>query len=169
MFLPPQSRRVDVRKTNAQTLEDISSLYGVLISKWLSDLDAPGAKPGPTSSPGPSTPAEEPSGAAGDDLSSTLSFSDWTLIYRSRLVTVSAKLKALQVATEDAKWEGSVRGEWPYDKYARLLALQSAMLGNLAQLLNSLAALDPEWRRTLLQRTPVLNPNLVSTISFRVG
>lgn len=171
MILPPQSRRRDVRLSNARSLEELSSLYAVLISRWLADLEQPNPKPAAAdgiedeadAQAGPTTASDQNVALeADDDLASIRSFSTWTPVFRSRLIKVSAQLKALQGATEDAKWEGSVRGEWPYEKYARLVALQSAMLGNLVQLLSSLGALNPAWRRTLLQKTPVLNPNLVS-------
>lgn len=179
MLLPPQSRRRDVRLSNAATLEDISGLYAGLLSRWLGEIDQP-ANPQSSgrASPDLHTDDAEPETMMSDDEAadearnnnhSLASYEKWAPVFRSRLIKVSARLRALQVQTESAKWEGNTRGEWPFDKYARLVAVQSKMVGNLVQLSSSLGALSPAWRRTLLHKTPVLNPNLVGGSSLWVS
>ncbi|KAG8885135.1 hypothetical protein FRB98_002000 [Tulasnella sp. 332] len=171
MLLPPQSRRRDVRLSNAATLEEISKLYAGLLSRWLGDIDEPNPPRSGSATPNPDAANAEPetvmsddeaADEARDDDQSLMSYKKWIPVFRSRLIKVSARLGALQVQTEGAKWEGNIRGEWPFDKYVNLVAIQSKMVGNLVQLSSCLAALSPAWRRTLLHKTPVLNPNLVT-------
>ncbi|KAG8992832.1 hypothetical protein FRB94_006979 [Tulasnella sp. JGI-2019a] len=183
MLLPPQSMRRDVRLSNAATLEDISGLYAGLLSKWLGEIDksameANADQDANTEAGTVMSEDEIAAKEAKDNNHSLASYEQWAPVFRSRLIKVSARLNALQVQTEGAKWEGSIRGEWPFEKYANLVAVQSKMVGNLVQLSSSLGALSPSWRRTLLYKTPVLNPNLVTdtmavfaifTMSLRTG
>lgn len=171
MLLPPQSRRRDVRLSTAATLEDISGLYAGLLSRWLGDMDQHNLPPtelhdcrDSNAKPVTVTSDNEAAAEAFDNNASLAPFERWAPVFRSRLIKVWARLRALQVQTEAAKWEGNLRGEWPFDKYSRLVAVESRMVLNLVQLAASLGALSPHWRKTLLLHTPLLNPNLVSTL-----
>jgi len=172
MVLPPRSRHVDVRMSNSSTLEDIGQLYAHLISSWLSDVDQTDGKPSVPEAQGTDFTVPDEDSTDDDDVgnkASVDSFAKWTPVFRSRLVKVSAHLRTLELQTKSARAEGNTRGEWPYEKYARLVAVQSKMVGNLVQLSSALGALSPAWRRTLLHRTPVLNPNLVSDVMAVFG
>ncbi|KAG8864530.1 hypothetical protein FRB96_005033 [Tulasnella sp. 330] len=166
MLFPPQSRRRDIRLSTAATLEDISGLYAGLLSRWLGDVEHPNTQVAMvygSDVEGPNMMSD--SEAAKEILGSHVSFDSferWAPVFRSRVIKVSARLRALQYQTDGAKWEGNLRGDWPIDKYARLVAVQSRMVMNLVQLSASLGALSPTWRKTLLHKTPVLNPNLVT-------
>jgi len=63
-----------------------------------------------------------------------------------------------------ARWEGNVRGHWPYAEYDRLVDVQQEMISVLAQLASALAELDDEWRTDFLHHTKVVNPNFISDV-----
>ncbi|KAG8864596.1 hypothetical protein FRB96_005100 [Tulasnella sp. 330] len=162
MLLPPQSCRRDVRLSTAATLEDISGLYAGLLSRWLGDIERPESRVAVERTDSITMMLDYKAAEPIGQNKSLASFERWAPVFRSRLIKVSARLRALQSQTEGAKWEGNLRGDWPFDKYARLVLVQSRMVMNLVQLSASLGALNPAWRRTLLHKTPVLNPNLVT-------
>lgn len=150
MLLPPQSRRRDIRLSTAATLEDISGLYAGLLSRWLVDMEQPSTRMSGGhanhSSDVEAVTVMSDNEAANEVLESTVSpdsFERWAPVFRSQLIQVSARLRALQAQTEGAKWEGNLRGEWPIEQYARLAAVQSRMVMNLVQLSASLSALSP--------------------------
>jgi hypothetical protein len=59
--------------------------------------------------------------------------SAWASSFRKELSTVSLQLQNLKVTAGSARWEGNVRGLWPYAEYNRLIDAQQEMTAVLAQ------------------------------------
>jgi len=153
MLLPPKSARKAVRLGCAKTLSSISHMYASLMSAWITNT--------PTSK-------ELQSGQSPRASS-----------FRNNLAAVTLQLRNLKDMTGLARWEGNVRGHWPYAEYDRLVDAQLEMTSVLAQvsrvsvwelrtfvdfrkkLASALVELDDEWRTGFLHHTKVLNPNFV--------
>ena len=103
MMFPPQSGRTAVRRRNASNITAISYLYSSLISAWISDKERPDSK-----------------GA------------EWIAGFRDRLVAVATQLQAVKAQTEIARWEGGIRGAWPYEEYVKMEEIETRMLGGIA-------------------------------------
>ncbi|KZT25917.1 hypothetical protein NEOLEDRAFT_1132953 [Neolentinus lepideus HHB14362 ss-1] len=136
MMLPPKSGRKAVRLRNATTIKRIGNLYSLLISRWIEN-----------------TPSL-------DDATSE----SWSAFFRADIVSIAEQLQTLKGMTAIAKWEGGIRGRWPFEEYDRLVDVQIQMLGNLGQLGGALAHINKEWRQTLLHRTRLLNPNFIADV-----
>lgn len=156
-MLPPKSGRKAVRLRNAGTIATLSFLYADILSAWIAGEDR----------------------VAQDKHARYLV--EWIPGFRDRLLALSAQIQAVRTSTVLAKWEGSIRGRWPSDQYARLADVQSEMVANLAlvsvfvrcsrrcgslagvlQLGGALSQIDADMRTSFLQHTRVLNPNFVS-------
>ncbi|TFK50476.1 hypothetical protein OE88DRAFT_1736022 [Heliocybe sulcata] len=135
MMLPPKSGRKAVRLRNATTIRRLGNLYSLLISRWIESTNS----------------AENAS-------------EGWQAFFRADLVNIAEQLQALKGMTAIAKWEGSIRGKWPFEEYDRLVDVQIQMLGNLAQLAGAVVHMNEEWRLALLHRTRVLNPNFITDV-----
>ena len=107
MLLPPKSARKAVRLGCAKTLNSLSHIYASLMSAWITNT--------PTSK-------ELKSGQ-----------SPWASSFRSNLAAVALQLRSLKDTARLARWEGSVRGHWPYAEYERLVDVQLEMISVLAQ------------------------------------
>jgi hypothetical protein len=59
--------------------------------------------------------------------------SAWASSFRNELFVVALQLKDLKETAELARWEGNVRGHWPYGEYSRLIDVQQEMIASLAQ------------------------------------
>ncbi|KAI0946571.1 hypothetical protein AcW1_010001 [Taiwanofungus camphoratus] len=143
MIFPPTSGRKAVRLRNASTVAELSYIYSHLMSAWINDEE----------------PADDQK-EKGDSLTSA----EWIPEFRHKLIAVAQQLQALRTQTAVAKWEGSIRGAWPFEEYLNLLNIQSDMVGNLALLGGSLAQVDRGTRVAFLQHTKVVNPNFISDV-----
>jgi hypothetical protein len=63
-----------------------------------------------------------------------------------------------------AKWEGSLRGHCPSEKYEKILAAESNMLTQLSQVGNALGHISAEWRQNTLTRTGIINPHFITDV-----
>ncbi|CAL1710858.1 unnamed protein product [Somion occarium] len=135
MMFPPKSGRKAVRLRNASSITSISYLYSMLISAWISEKEKP-----------------QQDGV------------EWVPGFRDRMIAVAAKLQAVKGQTEIARWEGSIRGAWPYDEYVKLENVETEMIVSLALLGGSLAHLDHSVRVKYLQHTRSINPNFIADV-----
>jgi len=138
MLFPAVSARKAVRLGCAKTLTSLSNIHASLMAAWITDI--------PTSKELKSGP------------------SAWASSFRNELSVVALQLRDLKGTAESARWEGSVRGHWPYGEYSRLIDIQQEMIASLAQLAGALAYLDDEWRSGFLLHTKVVNPNFISDV-----
>lgn len=102
-MFPPQSGRTAVRRRNASTITALSHLYSSLVSAWISDKEQPKQK-----------------GA------------EWNTGLRDRLIAVGTQLQAVKAQTEMARWEGGIRGAWPYEEYVKLEEIETQMITAIA-------------------------------------
>ncbi|KAL4246747.1 hypothetical protein ABKN59_009080 [Abortiporus biennis] len=137
MMLPPKSGRKAVRLRNAATISSMSSLYSGLLSAWINDR----------------LPPEELDKPA-----------EWIPGFREKLISVGSQIQAVKGQTVIAKWEGNVRGSWPFEDYITLANLQTEMVANLALLGGSLAHLGHKMRISFLQHTRTVNPHFISDV-----
>jgi hypothetical protein len=107
MLLPPVSARKAVRLGCAKTLSSMSHMYTSLMSVWITNT--------PTSK-------ELQSGQSPRASS-----------FRNNLAAVALQLRNLKDMARLARWEGNVRGHWPYAEYDRLVDAQLEMTSVLAQ------------------------------------
>jgi len=138
MLLPPKSARKAVRLGCAKTLNSMSHMYASLMSAWI--MNTPTFK-------------ELQSGQSPRASS-----------FRNDLAAVALQLRNLKDMAGLARWEGNVRGYWPYAEYDRLVDAQLEMTSVIAQLASALVELDDEWRTGFLPHTKVLNPNFISDV-----
>lgn len=95
MLLPPQSARKALRLGSASTITDISQLYGLLISSWLTveeeteDEKANGK--------------EDPSA---ENTSVLHPYEKWQPAFRAKLMSVATRLAAQKMQMNTIKWEG---------------------------------------------------------------
>ena len=107
MLLPPKSARKAVRIGCAKTLNSLSHIYASLMSAWITNT--------PTSKELKSGQSQRASS------------------FRSNLGAVALQVRNLQDTAKLARWEGNVRGHWPYAEYDRLVDVQQEMISVLAQ------------------------------------
>ena len=107
MLFPVVSGRRLVRLQNSDTIREITELYTSVVATWMYAEDN-------------EMPEEEFMGI-------------WAPKFREKLLATSAKLYGLRSQTALAKWEGSLRGNWPYLEYAKLVETQVEMTGAVAQ------------------------------------
>ncbi|KAH9950803.1 hypothetical protein B0H21DRAFT_721769 [Amylocystis lapponica] len=143
MMFPPSSGRKAVRVRNASTIASLSFLYAHLMAAWINETE----------------PA-----AADKDKSDLISSAEWLPEFRERFIGLSTQMSMLRTQTNIAKWEGNVRGAWPYEEYMQLVTVQSNMVTSLAMLGGSLEQLDRGMRIAFLQHTKVVNPNFISEV-----
>ncbi|EPQ51266.1 hypothetical protein GLOTRDRAFT_66016 [Gloeophyllum trabeum ATCC 11539] len=151
MMFPPKSGRKAVRLRNATTIKRIYNLYSLLISRWISGADGAESHVGTD-------------GSLAGEKSVAPDSKSWSTFFRSDLVSIAEQLQALKSMTAIAKWEGNVRGSWPFEEYNRMVDVQIQMLGNLAQLGGALSHMSEEWRLAFLKRTRALNPNFITDV-----
>lgn len=112
MLFPSISLRKSIRTSNASTTREILELYTSVVSTWMYAEDH-------------KMPADE---------FTVL----WAPKFRERLLRTANRLYGLRAEVKLAKWEGSVRGNWPFEEYRRLVETQIEMIGAIAQVQNSL-------------------------------
>jgi hypothetical protein len=94
MLLPPQSSRKALRLSNASTISEISKIYGLLISSWLTveeEIEDEEVKGNLTSSK-EEKPLSHP-------------YDKWTPAFRAKLITVAGQLAAQKLQMQTVKWE----------------------------------------------------------------
>jgi len=80
------------------------------------------------------------------------------------MIALSQQIQTVGVQTRMARWEGSIRGVWPFKEYMGLVEYESNMLAALQQLAGSLDRLDSDWKATLNQRSLILNPDFITDV-----
>ncbi|KAF7792650.1 hypothetical protein EIP86_003747 [Pleurotus ostreatoroseus] len=144
MMLPPKSGRKAVRLRNAGTIATVAFLYADIISAWIRSEGR--------------VAQEKEKERRGRYLL------EWVPGFRDRLIALSGQIQAVKVSTMLAKWEGSIRGKWPSDQYAKLADVQGEMVANLALLGGALSQIDADMRVSFLQHTRVVNPNFIADV-----
>jgi hypothetical protein len=107
MLFPAKSARKAVRLGCAKTLTSLSHIYASLMSAWI--MDTPLSK-------------ESKSGLSPKATS-----------FRSELSVVTLQLRSLKETASYARWEGNLRGHWPYEEYNKLIDIQQEMVSVFAQ------------------------------------
>ncbi|KAI9465778.1 hypothetical protein BJY52DRAFT_1376562 [Lactarius psammicola] len=139
MLLPAKSARKAVRLGCSNTLTSQSHIYTFLMSAWITN-----------------TPSSKELGRVGPPI--------WANSFRENLFKVAIQLRDLKEMAGWARWEGNMRGHWPYEEYNRLTDIQQEMISVFAHLASALAELDDEWRSGFLRHTKVINPNFISDV-----
>ncbi|KAM5537128.1 hypothetical protein V8D89_009274 [Ganoderma adspersum] len=139
MMIPPKSGRKAVRLRNASVISGLSYLYSHLTSLWL---------------------------AAGEPFDSLHTLEEtprrWPSELREMVVTFSQQIQDLRMRTVMSKWEGNIRGHWPFEEYNQILDLQVDILSSLVLMASGLTNMDPTLRKASLPHTFVLNPHFIS-------
>ncbi|KAI0055431.1 hypothetical protein BV25DRAFT_1833168 [Artomyces pyxidatus] len=141
MILPAKSGRKTIRLHTARTITGLSTVYSSLMSAWISDDDGVDGEKGPS----------EASLA-------------WVDSFRNKMLAVALQIQTVKEDAILAKWEGSIRGHWPYEDYNRMLCLQEEMIAVLSLLGGALIKLDPTWRVSFIHHTKVVNPNFITEV-----
>jgi hypothetical protein len=139
MIMPAKSARKAVRLGCSNSITSLSHIYTSLMSAWITN-----------------TPSAKELRMAGPPL--------WANSFRDNLFEVAIQLRDLKEMVGWARWEGNVRGHWPYEEYNRLNDIQQEMIAVFAHLASALAELDDEWRSSFLRDTKVINPNFISDV-----
>ena len=94
MLLPPQSSRKALRLGSASTISDISQIYGILISSWLTveEEDEDKETNGAMDKEEESKPVSHP-------------YEKWTPAFRAKLIAVATRLGAQKLQMNTIKWE----------------------------------------------------------------
>ncbi|KAE9392227.1 hypothetical protein BT96DRAFT_924850 [Gymnopus androsaceus JB14] len=71
----------------------------------------------------------------------------------ARLIAIRGKLGRLRAGKVNVKYEFSLRGKWPEERYHTLFDLQMQISYSLSHLLSIIEHLEPAWTRALLNRT----------------
>ena len=108
-MLPPKSGRKAVRLRNASTITNLSYIYSGLLSTWINDKI-------PES----------------DEKSGPAAISERVPEFREKLLGLCGQLQAVKIQASIARWEGGIRGAWPYDEYMNLANTQTEMISHLA-------------------------------------
>ncbi|KAJ3784989.1 hypothetical protein GGU10DRAFT_293088 [Lentinula aff. detonsa] len=115
-----------------------------------------------------SLPYASPSGHGGDNKNDTshddprtwtLGHSEETHAIVARLIAIRGKLGRLKAGKVNVKYEISLRGKWPEERYHTLFDLQMQISYSLSHLLSVIEHLEPAWTRALLSRTRFIDPN----------
>lgn len=118
MMIPPRSGRRAVRLQNASTINSLANLYAFIMGAWIADGEL-SSRSGESSHEKHEKPVLETSA--------------FTLTFREKLIASGIQLQVLRQRTDIAKWEGNLRGKWPYEQYSRLVTIQNNMLTSLGQ------------------------------------
>jgi hypothetical protein len=107
MILPAKSARKAVRLRCSNSITSLSHIYTFLMSAWITN-----------------TPSAKELRRAGPPL--------WANSFRDNLFEVAIQLRDLKEMAGWARWEGNVRGHWPYEEYDRLTDIQQEMISVFA-------------------------------------
>ncbi|KAJ3758691.1 hypothetical protein EV360DRAFT_43339 [Lentinula raphanica] len=94
-----------------------------------------------------------------DPATQTLGHSEETHAIVARLIAIRGKLGRLKAGKVNVKYEISLRGKWPEERYHTLFELQMCISYSLSHLLSIIEHLEPAWTRALLSRTRFIDPN----------
>ncbi|KAJ3712876.1 hypothetical protein C8R42DRAFT_727627 [Lentinula raphanica] len=94
-----------------------------------------------------------------DPATQTLGHSEETHAIVARLIAIRGKLGRLKAGKVNVKYEISLRGKWPEERYHTLFELQMQISYSLSHLLSIIEHLEPAWTRALLSRTRFIDPN----------
>ncbi|KZW02716.1 hypothetical protein EXIGLDRAFT_601614 [Exidia glandulosa HHB12029] len=82
----------------------------------------------------------------------------------TRLTALRAKLKRVHAMTVNVKYEVSVHGEWPAERYEVLFQLQMEISALLSQLLSAVQHLEQNWAQAFLHRTRFIDPEFLADV-----
>ena len=181
IIIPPTSGRKAVRLRNAAIINDLSSLYSVLMTAWISkegeDQEQIAEK---NIAPESVTEDNEKKASITDKIPRRER--KWVQSFREKILPLAQQMQGLKRQTLTAKWEGNLRGAWPIEEYITLVEKEFDMLAALTQVrtyahatrskvsihfiqtFGALTHLDPSWRLSLNHQTLILNPDFVSSL-----
>ncbi|KAG1767104.1 hypothetical protein EDD22DRAFT_876477 [Suillus occidentalis] len=81
---------------------------------------------------------------------------DNTVIIQS-LLAIRSKLKRSLVLKENVIYEFSLRGQWPAERYHKILEIQMQIAYQLCHLMSIVSHLEPAWAHAFLRRTRMLD------------
>lgn len=81
---------------------------------------------------------------------------DNTVIVQS-LLAIRSKLKRSLVLKENVIYEFSLRGQWPAERYHKILEVQMQIAYQLCHLMSIVSHLEPAWAHAFLRRTRMLD------------
>jgi uncharacterized membrane protein len=149
IFPKPPSTREMVRMGFAQSTDDISRLYSIIVEAWIvnkvnddDDDDAEVMKSNQQS-----------------ELHTTL---------RARFIAAQGLLAGINRDVGLANLDISIRGSWPEDKYRELLKVHGRLLEAISQMAGALTGLNLKWRQRMLYTTAMLNPKTISEVSMQL-
>ncbi|EJD55665.1 hypothetical protein AURDEDRAFT_78909 [Auricularia subglabra TFB-10046 SS5] len=82
----------------------------------------------------------------------------------TRLTALRSKLKRMHAMTANVKFEVSVYGEWPFERYNTLYHVQMEIAALLSQLLSAVQHLDHKWAHAFLKRTRFVDPEFLADV-----
>lgn len=141
MLLTPTSSRKAVRLQNAAMLSELSSIYAMLMSAWITEEEDDATKESHSATSALKNSDEE-KWAATAPAGKPATNAAWVDKFKGRILALALQLQALQKQTATARFEGNIRGAWASDEYNRLLEREMEMLGAMAQVGYFLLALD---------------------------
>lgn len=158
------SGRKAVRTRHAAVITELSSLYALLMSGWITDFESAedavqspkkrlrGLVPLSTSTFALHDKANEKGINTEAPPPTNLSFSyppqtqkqkmKWIVEFSRRMIALSQQIQALKLQTMMSRWEGNLRGTWPFKEYMGLIEYESNMLAALQQVRRSLYFVD---------------------------
>lgn len=86
-------------------------------------------------------------------------------LFRRKLMDIAARMQGAGMRLVFAKFEPSLRGDWPADKYAEIVGEVQTINNLLGQCAIVLLHMNPEWRQGLIKKTPFLEPRFLSDLS----
>ncbi|KAF7330042.1 hypothetical protein MKEN_00268300 [Mycena kentingensis (nom. inval.)] len=155
LFPRPSSGRVLVRRTLAASLQELGCLFGLEVEAFLAEEAK--AKAGHVEREQVDYLDEQPSGTVSAKEKRVRKVS-------GRILTVMQRLQGLAPSLATARWEPQVQGLWPYEQYQFLHQKTLKLATSIALLGGAFSKLDPTWCSILVERTPFLNPSLLSDI-----
>lgn len=105
MMFPPKSGRKAVRLRNASNITTLSFLYSDVMAAWIS-----------------SSSARHAHGSLTELLPNA----------RKKFLGLATQLQMVKMQTAVARWEGSIRGSWPFEEYMKLAGVQTDMMSSLS-------------------------------------
>lgn len=111
MLFPPKSGRKAVRVRTADSIDGLGHTYTTLMSAWITESEAAKDTPYTASS-------------------------NWVKSFRRRLIAVTSQIQSNKQQMMLASWEGSIRGRWPQEEYAKLMDVQEEIIAVLSQVCN---------------------------------
>ncbi|PPQ64930.1 hypothetical protein CVT26_015650 [Gymnopilus dilepis] len=77
----------------------------------------------------------------------------------STLLAVRNKIARLLSLRANVGYEFSLKGQWPADRYQKIVDLQIGITYSLTHLMSVLEHMDPAWSRAFLRRTRFMDPD----------